>query len=377
MPKVTVLMPVYNGELYLREAIDSILDQTFQDFEFLIINDGSTDSTREIICSYDDLRIRLIDNNYNLGLTRSLNKGLKLAEGEFIARQDADDVSESERLAKQVAFLETHPEVALVGTWYKQIDTQGNLICECQLPYDCTQIRWGLLFYSPFIHSAVMFQKSVVLEQIGFYNEVAIYAQDYELWCRIALRQQIANLSDYLIKWRVHPSSVTATYGNIQQDTMLHIQISNIGHLLGSEEAERWSNGVHLKEMTSLWLGELEELKDMNLQKLNQVIERIFHLHHAFCNYYKLDWEESKNHRNEVLIHLSNQLLDLAYYYSERDKYTAWRLLNRACRVNFSLLLTKNFILLFLKLMIGSPLVREIRHITQEKLEQKSICDET
>ncbi|MBD2526706.1 glycosyltransferase [Nostoc sp. FACHB-133] len=372
MPKVTVLMPVYNGEIYLREAIDSILSQTFQDFEFLIINDGSTDSTREIVCSYEDPRIRLIDNDYNLGLTQSLNKGLKLAEGEFIARQDADDISEPERLVKQVDFLETHPEVALVGTWYKQIDTQGNLICECQLPYDCTQIRWGLLFYSPFIHSAVMLQKSAVLEQIGFYNEVAIHAEDYELWCRIALRLKIANLSDYLIKWRVHPSSVTATYGNIQQDTTLHIQISNIGHLLGSEEAERWSNGVHLKEMTSLWLGESQELKHLNLQQLNQVIEQIFHLQHAFCNYYKLDSEEYKKHRNEVSIHLSTQLLKLTYYYWVKDKYTAWQLLNRVCRINFSILLVKKAMGLFLKLIIRARLFREIRQMTQYKfrLEQ-------
>src|SRR4051794_29608800 len=121
MPKVTVLLAVYNGERYLREAIDSILGQTFQDFEFLIINDGSTDSTREIILSYHDPRIRLVDNEDNIGQTRSLNRGLALAAGQFVARQDADDISEPERLASQVAFLEIHPEVVLLGTWYRKI----------------------------------------------------------------------------------------------------------------------------------------------------------------------------------------------------------------------------------------------------------------
>src|SRR5215467_8249434 len=106
MPKVTVLLTVYNGERYLHEAIDSILGQTFQDFEFLIINDGSTDGTRELILSYHDRRIRLIDNEYNIGQTRSLNRGLVLAMGQFLARQDADDISEPDRLASQVAFLE-------------------------------------------------------------------------------------------------------------------------------------------------------------------------------------------------------------------------------------------------------------------------------
>ncbi|MBD2519712.1 glycosyltransferase [Nostoc sp. FACHB-973] len=369
MPKITVLMPVYNGELYLREAIDSILAQTFQDFEFLIINDGSTDSTREIVCSYDDPRIRLIDNDYNLGLTRSLNKGLKLAEGEFVARQDADDISDPKRLAKQISFLETHPEVALVGTWYKDIDPQGKLIVKRNLPCNSTQIRWEFLFYCPFVHSAVMFHKCTITEQIGLYNEAYSYAQDYNLWWRICRTLQVRNINQYLVKLRINPSSMTATYGNIVDDEPLQIQLSNIEDLLRWDGATKWNYGLLVKQMTSLWLGKSQEIKHLNLQQLNQVIERIFHLHHAFCNYYKLDSEESKKHRNEVSIHLSTQLLKLTYYYWEKDKYTAWQLLNRACRMNFSILLAKKAMGLFLKLIIRARLVREIRHMTQEKLK--------
>ncbi|MBH8566029.1 glycosyltransferase [Nostoc sp. CENA67] len=364
MPKVTVLMPVYNGEIYLQEAIDSILSQTFQDFEFLIINDGSTDSTREIICSYDDPRIRLIDNDCNLGLTQSLNKGLKLAEGEFIARQDADDISEPERLAKQVTFLETHPEVALVGTWYKDIDPQGKLIEKRNLPCNSTQIRWEILFYCPFVHSAVMFHKYTILEQIGFYDEAYSYAQDYDLWWRIARSLKMINLNEYLVNLRINPSSMTATYGNIVDDEPLQIKFNNLGYLLGWDGHKKWNNGVHLKEMTSLWLGESEELKYLNLEQLNQVIEQIFHLHQAFCNYYKLDSEESQKHRNEVSTNLSTQLLKLTYYYWEKDKYTAWQLLNRACRMNFSILLVKKAMGLFLNLIIRARLAREIRQMT-------------
>ncbi|MEA5567041.1 glycosyltransferase family 2 protein [Anabaena sp. UHCC 0399] len=369
MTKVTVLMPVYNGELYLREAIDSILDQTFQDFEFLIINDGSTDSTREIICSYDDPRIRLIDNDYNLGLTRSLNKGLKLAEGEFIARQDADDISEPERLAKQVAFLETHPEVALVGTWYKDIDPQGSLIGECNLPCNSIQIRWDILFYCPFVHSGIMFRKYTIGKHIGFYNEAFSYAQDYDLWWRIARHLQVANLNEYLIKLRINPCSMTATYGNIVDDEPLQIKCNNIGHLLGWEKAKAWSDGVFFKAMTLLWIGTPDELKDLNLQYLNQTIEEIFKIHQDFCNYYNLDREECKKHRNQVSTQLINQLLELAYYYLEQDKYNTWQLLNRAFCLNFRILLTKKVMRLFLKLIIGSRLVREIQYITQEKLK--------
>ncbi len=115
-PRVTVLMSVYNGEKYLREAIDSILNQTFKDFEFLIIDDGSTDSSADIIRSYTDFRIRLIQNEKNIGLTRSLNKGLKLAKGEYIARMDVDDISLPIRFEKQVSFLDKYEDVKLVGS---------------------------------------------------------------------------------------------------------------------------------------------------------------------------------------------------------------------------------------------------------------------
>ncbi|MDJ0619011.1 MAG: glycosyltransferase [Calothrix sp. MO_192.B10] len=345
MVKVTVLMAIYNGQDYLREAVDSILAQTFQDFEFLIINDGSTDSTREIICSYHDPRIRLIHNEHNLGLTRSLNKGWELAKGEFIARQDADDISEPERLAKQVAFLETHSEVALVGTWFKNIDPQGSLIGEYDLPCDSTEIRWEILFYSPFVHSAVMFRKDIISEQIGLYNEAFSYAQDYDLWWRISRRFKVANIKDYLIKLRVNPSSMTATYGNVVDDEPILIQMTNIGHLLGQQKVKKWSNGILLKRMTSLWLAETgslsyelpEELKDLKPRQFNKVVRQILHLHNTFCRHYKLNQEEEKKHHQEVCTYLSNRLLAIAYYYLEKNKYTARQFLSRAYCLKYSI----------------------------------------
>ena len=115
---VTVLMPVYNGEMYLREAIDSILHQTFTDFEFLIINDGSTDNSETIILSYDDSRIRYEKNDSNLKLIATLNKGIELAKGKYIVRMDADDISIPDRIEKQVAFLEKNPDVGICGSWF-------------------------------------------------------------------------------------------------------------------------------------------------------------------------------------------------------------------------------------------------------------------
>lgn len=363
MSKVTVLMAVYNGERYLREAIESILGQTFQDFEFLIMNDGSTDSTREVILSYDDPRIRLVDNAHNLGLTRSLNRGLELAEGEFIARQDADDISEPERLARQVSFLETHPEVALVGTWYKKIDTQGTPIGDRELPCDCTQIRWCLLFFCPFVHSSVILRKSAVLERIGFYNEDITYAQDYEFWSRIARCLPVANLGEHLMKFRINPWSMTATYGVRVHDEPLRIRIANMSHLLGWEKAKMVSNEVHFSTMTSLLFGSQNEL---NLQQVNRAIEELLRLHTAFCQYYRIGRTDCRSNRAKLCERMSWRLIELAHCYFYQDNYAAWQLLVRACRLHWPILITKRHVRLSLKLLMGPRLVRAIRRLTQK-----------
>ena len=130
IPQVSVIMPVYNGGRYLREAVDSILNQTFREFEFIIIDDGSTDDTWSVLTDYaaHDSQVRLIQNEANIGLTRSLNKGLAVSRAALIARQDADDISMPERLARQIAFLEMHPEVGLLGTQGDFIDADGRPI---------------------------------------------------------------------------------------------------------------------------------------------------------------------------------------------------------------------------------------------------------
>lgn len=366
MPKVTVLMAVYNGERYLQEAIDSILAQTYHDFEFLIINDGSSDSTWEILNSYKDPRIRLLNNDSNLGLTRSLNKGLKLAEGELIARQDGDDISEPERLAKQVAFLETHPEVALVGTQYKEIDSEGQLIRECNLPYDSTQIRWDILFYCPFVHSAVMFRRATITEHIGFYNEDFLYAQDYDLWWRIVRCFPSANINEYLMKLRINPSSMTVTYGNIVDDEPLQIKITNIGYILGWEQAQTWNEKL-IGAITLLWSGSPQELKVLSQQEINKNLEEIFKFYHAFCQYYKLDSAESKNKYLQVCYNLGEQLFNLADNSLYQDSYNAWQLLFFVFHLNFRILLTSKGLLFLFKLLLGSRILKMIRDIRKKQ----------
>lgn len=210
-PIITVLISVYNGEKYLCEAIDSILNQTFKDFEFLIINDVSTDNSKKIILSYDDKRIRYFENKKNLGLTKSLNNGLKIAKGEYIARQDADDVSAPERLEKQLRFLDSYSDYAVVGSFTKIIDEKSKVIYRLKRPIYFPEIKRALMIDNCITHGSVMIRKKCLLE-IGFYDEDMNRSQDYELWLRLSEQYKLANLPKYLYSWRQHEESIEAKF---------------------------------------------------------------------------------------------------------------------------------------------------------------------
>ncbi|MCX6985035.1 MAG: glycosyltransferase [Lentisphaerae bacterium] len=209
-PKVTVLMAVYNGERFLRDAVESILTQTFPDFEFVIVNDGSTDNSRNILLSYQDPRIKIIENDRNIGLVKSLNRGLAVARGDYVARQDADDISLSTRLEKQIAFLETHTDVAILGTQAENIDSKGNLYSRSDSHRACGElaIRWQLLFENPFVHTSVMFRKDLVSRH-GGYDESFTRSEDIELWSRLAYEYGVFNLNEVLVRYRVHKTQIT------------------------------------------------------------------------------------------------------------------------------------------------------------------------
>jgi glycosyltransferase involved in cell wall biosynthesis len=211
-PKVSVLMPVYNGELYLREAIDSILNQTFSDFELIIIDDCSKDGSVELIKTYTDSRIRLIANPVNQGLRFILNQGNRLAQAEYIARMDCDDISLPQRLAKQVAYLDRHPEIALVGAQSIYIDTAGKVMDSQNMFWCATKpssIRWTAGYECPFVHPLVMYRKQVLWGELGGYDETADFAEDYEMWLRLLEHDyKGANLTEVLLKYRVNPASM-------------------------------------------------------------------------------------------------------------------------------------------------------------------------
>jgi len=232
MLKITVLMSVYNGEHYLRKAIQSILSQTFTDFEFIIINDGSTDSTSSILNSYTDSRIHLIRNVQNIGLVKSLNKGLQLARGEYIARMDADDISLPERLYKQVRFLDENPSVAMVGSWTEVINEDSIIEEIWQVPTSSHLLRWRLLFHNTFTHSAVMFRKNII-SQLGGYNDKAISAEDYDLWSRISFHWDVANIPEVLVKWRRWGSGISTKKQKEQQEMAKKVSRRNLEYVLG------------------------------------------------------------------------------------------------------------------------------------------------
>ena len=208
VPKVSVLMSVYNGEAYLERSIESILSQTFRDFEFLIINDASTDSTEDILKNAHDPRIKVINNSVNLGLTKSLNRGIGIARGKYIARMDADDLSLPYRFEIQVGFLDSHPEYAILGSSYLLIDQEGRTLSLVKVPVEDSQIRENLLKQNCFGHGSVMIRREAV-QKVGGYDERFKCSQDYELWLRIVEAFKASNIEEALYCWRMSNYSIS------------------------------------------------------------------------------------------------------------------------------------------------------------------------
>lgn len=208
-PKVSLVMKVYNGEQYLQEAIDSILNQTFTDFELVIINDGSTDDSEHIIKSYKDVRIRYLKNEKNLGLCLTQNKVIAQARGEYIAVMDCDDISYPTRFEKQVRYLDNHPKVIMCGT------QRNNLVDGKESPFrriealdNCT-LRYSMVFGQYFLtHSSIMFRAKEYRENGFAYGGVTM-AEDYQIMVEMAKRFEVAILPERLVAYRIYPQSTS------------------------------------------------------------------------------------------------------------------------------------------------------------------------
>ena len=224
-PRVSVLMPVHNGEKYLEEAVESILAQTFGDFEFLIINDGSTDRTREILDRFaaQDARIRVVHRE-NRGITPTLNELLRLARADVVARMDADDIAAPERFAKQVRFLDENPDCLMVGSSVILIDPDGCDLSTRIVPLTHEEIHRGYLNGESrlLLHPAIMFRRDPVLK-LGGYNERFAVTQDIDLYLRLAEVGRLANLPEPLLRWREHLGKIGARKAQLQGETFRQI----------------------------------------------------------------------------------------------------------------------------------------------------------
>ncbi|MES2329010.1 MAG: glycosyltransferase [Bacteroidota bacterium] len=207
-PLITVLMPAYNAEKYIHEAIRSVLDQSFTNFELVIVNDGSTDGTENVIRSFSDERIVLV-NRENGGVSAALNTGLQNARGKYVARFDSDDICYADRLAVQFAFMESDPAYVLCGSDVDYITEEGTFIYHHHcFAYNNEDVVEKFYFYCPFIHSSVIFKRQEVLDA-GGYNILAHTFEDYFLWVQLIAKGKVANLPRSLIKVRLNPGSVT------------------------------------------------------------------------------------------------------------------------------------------------------------------------
>jgi glycosyltransferase involved in cell wall biosynthesis len=242
MPKIipiSVIMPVFNSEKYLGEAINSILNQTFKDFELIIIDDCSIDSSATIINEYKkrDSRIVLFPQKKNSGIAAARNKGLELSSGEFIALMDSDDISLPDRLEKQYNFIKSHPEIGVLGGGVELVDSNGRHTSKLFPPETDFMISWSMCFCDPMINPTVMMKRSIVLES-GGYNDfresvIEYYPEDYDLWIRISGKTNFYNLHDIILKLRKHSSNITKKCIDSTIENSLKISQKYLATILG------------------------------------------------------------------------------------------------------------------------------------------------
>lgn len=242
-PEISVLVAVYNGADFLKEAMDSILGQTFTDLEFILINDGSTDDTEAIISACTDKRLRYFRNEQNLGLTRTLNYGIELARGRYIARMDADDVSLPERLEKQYHYLEAHPEIAFCCSKAYTIDETGKRTGAIERVTGPEHIKVQLMFGNRFIHSSAFIRAEIL--KTAKYDSEFPYAHDFDLFVRLTDKYAAENLDEYLVLYREHQRNITHTRQREVAAIRRTIFTRQLAALLGPETAGRLID-VHL-----------------------------------------------------------------------------------------------------------------------------------
>jgi glycosyltransferase involved in cell wall biosynthesis len=228
-PAVTVLMPMYNAACYLDSSVGSILAQTFENLDFLIINDCSTDDSVEIIRSFHDPRIRLVQNDFNIGVAASMNKGLTFSAGKYIVRMDSDDISHPDRIRKQVEFMEAHPEVGISGTWVETIGDEAGIVWKYAT--NPATVRAKLFFSCCLAQPSVIMRKDLLQKHGLRYDKQFVPAEDWELWIRASFCFSIANLPEVLVQYRIREGSLSRTNRKAYRETIANIHRKNLFRL--------------------------------------------------------------------------------------------------------------------------------------------------
>jgi glycosyltransferase involved in cell wall biosynthesis len=265
---ISVLLAVYNGETYLKEAIDSILCQTVADFEFIIVDDGSTDNTAAILQSYTDSRLRVIRAEKNCGLIDSLNKGVVAAKGKYLARLDADDVAMPDRFEKQLQYFAQHPDTVLLGTGAMLIDSASKELYWTYYQQNIPAIPTHLLFRNVFIHSSVMV-KTEILREFPF-DKAYYLAEDYIVWVQMAQKYAVAAIKEPLVKHRIHETNITKVKAARHFETVQKIfayQLAALGIAATENDLVlhkklgqyKFEKGEDFVQQTSAWLWQLVE----------------------------------------------------------------------------------------------------------------------
>lgn len=327
-PKVTVLMAVYNGENYLKLTIESILNQTFKDFEFVIVNDGSTDSTSDIIKSYKDPRIVLHDNKTNIGQTKSLNVGLNLSKGKYIARTDAGDVSLPMRLEKQVKYIEKSPVITVLGTSAFRYNELGKIIDVVRMPSSKAAILQRIFFTTPVVHVSVLMKREVILS-FGGYDENYYILADYELWSRLIKNGYIfANMRNVLVGYRVSPHSFGAKniFGksNIEAVKIIKNNINDLTPFSVSREQAEGIRTYFTHNMAKMSLDEIISVEELFLN-----IMKCLNIHKPDAKYPLV-----RNQIKYVLGNLMQPTNKIILYHALKSI-----LLNSFCVLNYSIIL--------------------------------------
>ena len=270
-PLLTVLMPVYNAEKYLAEAIDSILQQTFSDFELLILDDGSVDSSVKIINSYTDPRIRLFKNERNLGISATLNKGIEMCSTELIARMDADDISYPDRLQKQYEFFLNNPDCSLLSTWAREITSGKQPFVTEMLNSDYHY--YALTFQCCIYHPTVMYKRSAVMS-VGMYNTP--YSEDFELWWQLIRRYKVYSLHEVLLDYRLSEESLCRTTKKSEYEVSQYTQVlRNIHYYTG------YDYNLSYNEVECFRFNCMPLLKENSVDAIIQSLNKLAHITNA------------------------------------------------------------------------------------------------